>query len=160
MFLEGVGLHTCSSTDCSSKSVQAVATIAMDSQQAQTSAHLLLEGTSAEQPVQTHQTLSAAPASTGSSLKRLQNETVAEMRLREKRCMDQGMCLRGCMRKEEHLCAGHIHDCALCGANSRFCQHHKVHGIFCSEGCALLGTREARRGTGGKRPNLELVLNE
>ena len=60
-------------------------------------------------------------------------------------CQIQGMCLRGCYRNEEHLCAGHVHDCASCGGASRMCQYHAVVGIFCSETCMADQCSEIRR---------------
>ena len=63
-------------------------------------------------------------------------------------CQIQGMCLRGCYRNEEHLCAGHVHDCASCGGASRMCQYHAVVGIFCSETCMADQCSEIRRNNG------------
>ena len=67
---------------------------------------------------------------------------------RDEQCQIQGRCLRGCYRNEEHLCAGHVHDCASCGEASRMCQYHAVLGIFCSEKCMAdqLGIRRSSIG--------------
>ena len=54
---------------------------------------------------------------------------------RHEQCLIQGRCCRGFHRNHEHLCAGHVHDCASCGEVSRMCQYHAVLGIFCSEKC-------------------------
>ena len=64
---------------------------------------------------------------------------------RHEQCQIQGRCLRGCYRNEEHLCAGHVHDCASCGEASRMCQYHAVLGIFCSEKCMADQCSEIRR---------------
>ncbi len=67
--------------------------------------------------------------------RRTKNETKSERYEREAQWQIQGRCLRGNMRNDEHLCAGHVHDCANCGESSRMCQYHAVLGIFCSEKC-------------------------
>ena len=64
---------------------------------------------------------------------------------RYEQCQIQGGCLRGCYRNQEHLCAGHVHDCASCGEVSRMCQYHAVLGIFCSEKCMADQCSEIRR---------------
>ena len=73
---------------------------------------------------------------------------------RYEQCQIQGRCLRGCYRNQEHLCAGHVHDCASCGQVSRMCQYHAVLGIFCSEQCMAdqLGTRRSLIGAGEYTP--------
>ena len=73
---------------------------------------------------------------------------------RHEQCQIQGRCLRGCYRNEEHLCAGHVHDCASCGEASRMCQYHAALGIFCSEKCMAdqLGIRRSLIGAGDNTP--------
>ena len=73
---------------------------------------------------------------------------------RHEQCQIQGRCLRGCYKNEEHLCAGHVHDCASCGEASRMCQYHAVLGIFCSEKCMTdqLGIRRSLIGAGDNTP--------